>query len=85
MATLSAYIAWFVTTWTISGLDWDIPLWAATIVAMAFGFVLGAAAKFAVARRTTIVDRSESPEAPTDRRSAPSSAPSARNSPWRTE
>jgi len=80
MATLSAYIAWFVITWTIPGLDWDIPLWAATIVAMSFG-VLGAAAKFAVARRTTIVDRSELPEAPTDRRSAPSSAPSARNSP----
>ena len=50
MATLSAYIAWLVTTWTIPGLDWDIPLWAATIVAMLFGFALGAAAEMVVVR-----------------------------------
>lgn len=50
MATLSAYIAWLVTTWTIPGLDWDIPLWAATIAAMVFGFALGAAAELVVVR-----------------------------------
>ncbi len=50
MATLSAYIAWLVTTWTIPGLDWDIPLWAATVVAMLFGFALGAAAEMVVVR-----------------------------------
>lgn len=55
MATLSAYIAWFVTTWTIPGLDWDIPLWAATIVAMAFGFVPRAAPK--IRRRAPNDDR----------------------------
>ena len=42
MATLSAYIAWLATTWTIPGLDSDIPLWAATIFAMVFGFAIGA-------------------------------------------
>ena len=50
MATLSAYVAWLATTWTIPGLDWDIPLWAATILAMLFGFALGAAAELLVVR-----------------------------------
>ena len=34
MATLSAYIAWVVTTWTLFG-DWQVPLWVATIAGMA--------------------------------------------------
>ena len=42
MATLSAYAAWIVTTWTLFS-DWDVPLWVATIAGMAFGFALGAA------------------------------------------
>ena len=50
MATLSAYVAWLATTWTIPGLDWDIPLWAATIVAMLFGFALGSATELLVVR-----------------------------------
>jgi branched-chain amino acid transport system permease protein len=50
MATLSAYVAWLATTWTIPGLDWEVPLWAATILAMLFGFALGAAAELVVVR-----------------------------------
>jgi branched-chain amino acid transport system permease protein len=42
MATLSAYVTWVVTTWTLFS-DWDVPLWVATIAGMAFGFALGAA------------------------------------------
>jgi branched-chain amino acid transport system permease protein len=42
MATLSAYITWVVTTWTLFG-DWQVPLWVATIAGMVFGFALGAA------------------------------------------
>ena len=42
MATLSAYIVWVVTTWTLFG-DSAVPLWVATIAGMAFGFALGAA------------------------------------------
>jgi branched-chain amino acid transport system permease protein len=42
MATLSAYITWVVTTWTLFS-DWQLPLWLATIAGMAFGFALGAA------------------------------------------
>jgi branched-chain amino acid transport system permease protein len=48
MATLSAYIAWLVTTWTIFG--WSIPVWIATIAAMAFGFALGGVTEYAVVR-----------------------------------
>jgi branched-chain amino acid transport system permease protein len=42
MATLSAYVTWVVTTWTLFG-DWQVPLWLATIAGMVFGFALGAA------------------------------------------
>jgi branched-chain amino acid transport system permease protein len=42
MATLSAYVTWVVTTWTLFG-DWQVPLWLATFAGMVFGFVLGAA------------------------------------------
>ncbi len=49
MATLSAYIAWVVTTWTLFG-DWQVPLWVATIVGMVFGFVLGAATEVFIVR-----------------------------------
>jgi branched-chain amino acid transport system permease protein len=42
MATLSAYIAWVITTWTLFGSS-SLPLWLATIVGMVFGFALGAA------------------------------------------
>lgn len=48
MATLSTYIAWLFTTWTVFG--WDIPLWAGTIAAMGFGFALGGAAEYFVVR-----------------------------------
>lgn len=50
MATLSAYIAALVATWTLPLAGWDIPLWAATIVAMLFGFVLGAGTELAIVR-----------------------------------
>jgi len=50
MATLSAYVAALVTTWTLPVLDWEIPLWAATIVAMLFGFVLGAITELVIVR-----------------------------------
>ncbi len=50
MATLSAYIAWLATTWTIPGLDSDIPLWAATILAMVFGFAIGAIRELLIVR-----------------------------------
>lgn len=48
MATLSAYIAWGVSTGAILGLD--LPLWAATIVAMIFGFALGSATEVCIVR-----------------------------------
>lgn len=42
MATLSAYMAWLTTTW-------GVPIWLATVIAMAFGFVIcGATEKFIV-------------------------------------
>jgi len=50
MATLSAYIAALVATWTLPLVGWDIPLWAATILAMLFGFVLGAGTELAIVR-----------------------------------
>ena len=49
MATLSAYIAWVVTTWTMFG-DWQVPLWLATIAGMVFGFALGAATEVFIVR-----------------------------------
>jgi branched-chain amino acid transport system permease protein len=50
MATLSAYVAWVVTTWTLPWRDWGIPLWVATIAGMAFGFVLGAVTEIFIVR-----------------------------------
>jgi branched-chain amino acid transport system permease protein len=50
MATLSAYIAWLATTWTIPLVDWKIPLWLAAIMSMIFGFAIGAAAELLIVR-----------------------------------
>lgn len=50
MATLSAYGAWVVTTWTLPFRDWQIPLWLATLAGLVFGFALGAATELLVVR-----------------------------------
>jgi len=43
MGTLSAYIAWLVASW-------GLPLWAATIAAMVFGFAFAAATELVIVR-----------------------------------
>lgn len=48
MATLSAYVAWAVSSGTVLG--FTPPLWMATIVAMVFGFALGAGTEIAIVR-----------------------------------
>lgn len=50
MATLSAFIAWLVAGSTLPVVGWTLPLWFATLVAMAFGFACGSAAEVAVVR-----------------------------------
>jgi branched-chain amino acid transport system permease protein len=50
MATLSAYIAWLATTWTIPLIDEKVPLWLAAIMSMIFGFAIGAAAELLIVR-----------------------------------
>lgn len=49
MATLSTYIAWLFAGWTLPVIG-GIPLWAATIVAMIFGFALGGATEVLIVR-----------------------------------
>lgn len=48
MATLCAYVAWAVAGGSIFG--FSPPLWMATIVAMAFGFAMGAATEIVIVR-----------------------------------
>jgi branched-chain amino acid transport system permease protein len=48
MATLSAYIAWLVATWSLLG--WGLPVWVGTIAAMLFGFALGGVTEYFVVR-----------------------------------
>src|ERR687891_248882 len=50
MATLSAYVAWLVTTWMLPFVHWALPLWFATIIAMLFGFTIAAATELFVVR-----------------------------------
>src|SRR6266508_417953 len=50
MATLSAYIASIAAAWTLPIVHWDVPMWLAAIVAMGFGFIIGAAAELLVVR-----------------------------------
>lgn len=48
MATLAAYVAWVVSSGSIFG--FSPPLWMATIVAMVFGFAMGAATEVVIVR-----------------------------------
>lgn len=50
LATLAAYGAWIITTWTLPFVDWDLPIWVGALGAIAFGFVLGAATEILVVR-----------------------------------
>lgn len=50
MSTLSAYIASIVAAWTLPLTHWDVPMWTATIVAMVFGFLIGALTELVVVR-----------------------------------
>lgn len=50
MSTLSAYVASIVAAWTLPAVQWDVPMWAATIVAMGVGFLIGAAAEVLIVR-----------------------------------
>jgi branched-chain amino acid transport system permease protein len=50
LATLAAYGAWVVTTWTLPIVDWALPMWVGTIGGMAFGFGLGAGTEMLIVR-----------------------------------
>lgn len=50
MATLSAYVASVAAAWTLPIVHWDVPMWAATIIAMVFGFLVSAITEIFVVR-----------------------------------
>lgn len=50
MSTLSAYIASIAAAWTLPLVGWDVPMWAATILAMVFGFAISAATELLIVR-----------------------------------